>query len=456
MKSKIDFSKILIFLNKGSARSVKVKKHIIGSIFVKGASIVIGFLLVRVTLDYLDPTKYGIWLTLSSFLTWFSFFEIGLGNGLRNKLGETLAVKDYKLGKIYVSTTYAILAIIISIIAVLFLIANAFINWTVLLNTDKTLAHELSVLALIVFGFFFLRFVVKLISVVLYADQRPAIANSFGPIGNLFALVVIFILTKTTNGSLIYLGWTLSLLPIIVLIIASVYFYSGKYKHISPSFRFVKFKYAKDLLNLGVKFFFIQIAGLVIYQSSNIIIIQFFGPAEVTIYNIAYKYFSILSMGFAIVTMPFWSAFTEAWVLKDIKWIKSAIKKNLYVWALFSMGGIFLLIFSTPLYHLWIGDIVQIPLELSLSLLIYFITFTFGGIFTMFINGIGKIKLQMYGSMAGILLFISSAFFFVKVLNFGIAGIVIASIIGNFNGVLLTPLQFVKIINNNAKGIWNS
>ncbi len=138
----------------GHKRTVNAKKNIVASFAIKGLSIIVGFLMIRVTLDYLDQTKYGIWLTLSSFLTWFSFFEIGLGGGLRNKLAEALAVKDYKLGKSYVSTTYAILAIVISAAAVIFFIANVFIDWTVVLNTDEELGPELSSLALIVFGFF--------------------------------------------------------------------------------------------------------------------------------------------------------------------------------------------------------------------------------------------------------------------------------------------------------------
>ena len=93
---------------KGHERTVKAKKNIIASVFIKGLSMIVGFLIVRITLDYLSQNTYGIWLTLTSFLAWFSFFEIGLGSGLRNKLAEALAVKNYELGKSYVSTTYAI------------------------------------------------------------------------------------------------------------------------------------------------------------------------------------------------------------------------------------------------------------------------------------------------------------------------------------------------------------
>jgi len=441
---------------KGHERTVKAKKNVLASFFVKGLSMIIGILMIRVTYNYLDQTKYGIWLTLSSFLTWFSFFEIGLGNGLKNKLAEALANKSYALGKIYVSTTYAILSIVIFCIAVIFFIANFFIDWTVILNTEASMAEELSTLALIIFGFFFLRFVIKLISIVLYADQRPAVANTFGPIGNLIVLIIIYILTLTTEGSLIYLGVILSVTPLLVLVIASIYFYKTEYKHIAPSVKDVDFSYAKDLLNLGVKFFLIQISGLIIFQSSLLIIAQFFGPAEVTVYYIAHKYFSLLNMIFAIVVAPFWAAYTEAWTKKDIVWIKNTVKKLLQIWVGFVCLGLLMLLVSNYSYVLISGDKnIEIPLKLSIVLLIYFVTFTYGGVFVMFINGVGKIKLQMYSAFIGAIVFILSSILMIKYFNLGIIGLVLAMILSNFNGLILAPIQYKKIINNKAKGIWN-
>ena len=156
--------KIINRLFRGHERTVRAKKNIYASLIIKGISIIIGFLMIRVTLNYLDQTSYGIWLTVASFLTWFTFFEIGLGSGLQNKLAEALALKDYKLAKIYVSSTYAILTVIIFIVAVIFFIANFFIDWTIILNTDSDMLKELTSMTFIVFGFFFLTFVIKLIS----------------------------------------------------------------------------------------------------------------------------------------------------------------------------------------------------------------------------------------------------------------------------------------------------
>lgn len=439
----------------GNIRSVKAKKNIIASFFIKGISIIIGFLLVRLTLDYLDQTRYGIWLTLSSFLTWFTFFDIGLGNGLRNKLAEALALKDYNLAKIYVSTTYAILSLVIGIVAIAFIVANFFINWTVILNTDKALAPQLSQLALIVFGFSFLNFVIKLIGVVLYADQRPALANSFGSIGNMIILIVIYVLTKTTNGSLIYLGWTLSTVPVFVLMLASIYLYSTDYKLIAPSFKYINFKYSKDLLGIGVKFLVIQIVGLIIYQTSNIIITQFFGPAEVTPYNIAYRYFSTLNMVFTIILMPFWSAYTDAWVNTDIVWIKNIIKRTSKIWIGTTLLGMFMLFFSNDFFRLWVGTKIHIPFKLSLLLFIYFASLNFESIYNVFLNGVSKIKIQLILSVVSAATFIPLVLVFIKIFNLGIFSIPLAMVLSNLYGIILSPVQYNLIIHGKGRRIWS-
>ncbi|MBQ5911837.1 MAG: hypothetical protein IIW93_01920, partial [Bacteroidaceae bacterium] len=124
------FATIINFFTKGSERSVKSKLNIISMLFIKGGSILIGLLLLPLTLDYVDSETYGVWLTISSMVAWISFFDVGLGNGLKNKLAEALAQKDTELGKKYVSTTYALMTLIfipLMIVLLLFVIPN--VNW---------------------------------------------------------------------------------------------------------------------------------------------------------------------------------------------------------------------------------------------------------------------------------------------------------------------------------------
>lgn len=439
----------------GHKRSVTIKKNILASFFLSGSNIVIGFLMIPLCLDYLDTTRYGIWLTVSSILVWFSFFEIGLGSGLRNKLAEALAVKDFEKGRIYVSTTYVILSSFALLLLILYFTLSRFIDWTKVFNTDQSLFGELSVLVNIVFAIFFIKFVLNLIVTILYADQKPALANSIGTIGNLLAIIMIYFLTKTTEGSLVFLGIALSFSPLLVLIIFSLVLFSGKYRVISPSFQFFRYKNARSLFNIGLKFFIIQISGLILYQSTNIIISQTFGPSEVTPYNIAFKLFSTINMIFSIIVVPYWSAYTEAWEHKDITWIKRSIKKLLKIWCFMAIMGIITLIFSKSIYQIWLGDRVHVNFVLSAMLLIYFLLFTFGGIFNMFINGVGKIKLQLYSAVFSAIIFYPLTYVLIKYYGMGIEGIAFAIVLTNLFSPIIAFIQAKKIINSTARGIWN-
>ena len=108
-------------ITKGSERSVNIKKNILLLLTIRGCSIVTSFVSLPLTLHYINPTRYGIWLTLSSVIGWFSFFDIGFGNGLRNRFAESVAKGQHELARIYVSTTYAMLSIIVAASIIIYL-----------------------------------------------------------------------------------------------------------------------------------------------------------------------------------------------------------------------------------------------------------------------------------------------------------------------------------------------
>lgn len=455
MNSKTIQWRLFLFFSKGHERTLRAKKNILASFFIKGGSIATGLILVPLTINYLNPTKYGLWITLSSIIGWFGFFDIGLGHGLRNRFAEALATGKDELARVYVSTTYATLSLIIGVVLVLFYMINPFLNWNRILNAgdDFALQKEIGILALVVFTFFCIRFVFKLITTILMADQRPAKASFFDLLGKVIAIALIFVLTKKTDGSLLYLGIAMSSAPVFVLVLSSAWFFNSKYKAYRPSFKLVDFSKAKDLLTLGVKFFIIHIAATVLYQTNNIIISHLFGPAQVTPYDVAFKYFSILMMGFFIILSPFWSAITEAWVKKEIAWIKKVVSKLIQIWGLSLVVGLIMLIFSPWIYKIWVGDKVTIPYTMSALVVAGIFLNAWNGIYSHFLNGVGKIKVQLYLGVSVAVLNVPLAILLGK--RMGIEGVLLANVILGAVGALVYPGQYKKLISNKAKGIWN-
>ena len=441
--------KLKTYIDKGHVRSANAKRNILASFFIKGFSIAINLMLVPLTIHYVNPTRYGIWLTVSSIIGWVSFFDIGLGNGLRNKFAEALAKDQKELARIYLSTTYAILGIAISIVLLIFICINPFLNWARILNTPSEMASELSLLVGIVFVFFCLQFVLQLITTVITADQKPAKASFFNLLGSIFSLLIIFILTITTHGSLFYLGLALGITPVLVLLASSLWFYNHEYKYCAPSIKYVEFRYAKNLANIGLQFFVIQIAGLIVFSSNNIIIAQLLGNYDVTVYNIVYKYFAVILMIQGIILAPFWSAYTEAYVKNDFDWIRSITKRLLRITIILSMMVVFMVIFCNYIIKLWLNQPLKIPLELNFFFGLFTITSMFSGIYTSFINGTGKINLQRYLAIVVIFLNIPLLFFLIRYLHLGLTSIAISLFFWSFSTLIIWIIQFDQILNKN-------
>ena len=443
-----------LFRFEGSSRSLKAKKNIIILFLLNGVNFVATFLLVPLTINYLGPVEYGIWLTISSVLTWLSFMDFGIGNGLRNKLAETLASGSYSTAKSYVSTAYAIFMVGILVLWLIFIIINGFVNWSAIFNAPAYLSSEVNRLVLVVFLLFSLQLFFKLIYSIVNADQRPAVNGLLSAIVNALTLLFVFIIYKFTGKSLFLLGTGSSVVPNIIFIVASIILFLGLYKKIAPSIKSINLKYSKYLFGLGMQFFIIQLAGLVLFATDNLIITQLFGPSEVTTYNVAYKYFYYVFIIFNVVLTPFWSAYTDAYVKDDFEWIKNTIKKIKIIWLLLSVLVLVMLLMSNFVYKFWVGNKISIPFSLSVVMALFVILGNWNNIFAYFINGVGKIRLQLYTSIITAIINIPLSVYLAKYLNMGITGVMTATCICVFFGSVLGPLQYSKIINKKANGVW--
>jgi O-antigen/teichoic acid export membrane protein len=149
--------KLYSFFTEGHSRTILAKKNIAITFFFKAGNFIIGMLLVTITINYINPTQYGIWLTLSSLINWFNIFDIGLGNGLKNILAKTNALEQHINSQAYISTTYAILSLISIFIFLLFIFINPFINWSIILNSSNNV-ESLNLVVIFIVTFFCISF----------------------------------------------------------------------------------------------------------------------------------------------------------------------------------------------------------------------------------------------------------------------------------------------------------
>lgn len=448
-------NKFINFFTEGHTRTLKAKKNISIAFITSGLSMVISFLVVPLTLSYVDTARYGIWMAISVIINWFAFFDIGLGNGLRVKLAEALALNKYETAKTYVSSAFAMIFGIAFIMFLIFFIVANFINWNTALNTELVSNNELLLIVVIVFFFFCIGFVLKIVSSILQAMQKYGLNNLIQLAASLLGLIAIYILVHTTEGSLFRLCLVYGSKYSIVMLFASIILFNSLLKDMRPSIKYVNLKKAMPLTKLGLKFFINQILYLVVFHSISILVIQFYGPEDVTVINLAKRYITLSSMLYIMVLTPFLSAFTEAFTIKDFKWIKNIMKKLHLTWLLSSIVTFLMIIFSGMFFNIWIGDKVNIPLILVVFLGISAIIHTWMATHTLFLNGIGKIKLQLYFLGIEAVLYIPLSYLFYKI-GMGLLSVILPQIIFSVFGALIFTEQYKKIINQKALGIWGA
>lgn len=450
------YKKIKIFSYfRGYDRNTKLKKNIFASFLIKGANFFLEFFLVSLLLIYLDTFKYGIIVIMLSLVTWFTMLDFGIGQGLRNKFAEAVGKNKHRNARIYISTCYLSLGVISIIFFCFFLIFYQFIQWSSILTIDQSFNGEISILSLIIFGCFSLNLILNTISNILWADQKSGFADLILLLNKIIITISIYTLTKISSASLIYVGITYSVTPLIILFIFSIYLYNSKYKIYSPSFKFIDFKFGKKLFSVGWKFFILQTSYIVLMLTDNIIITQLYGPEAVTPYHIAGKYYSVALVLFFIVSSATRSVVTEAFTKRDFSWIKEAVNKQKKILIGIIIFVVLMVIFSNNVFNIWVGEKIIIDYKLSIGWGLFVIVSSYSSIYIHFLNGVGKFKLQMINASIGAIINVPLSIFLAIYIGLGSTGVILATSITLLIYLILGKVQYEKIINKKAVGIWN-
>ena len=436
-------------------RSKKMYKNTIAMIGIRGFSIIITLISAPIMLHHVDRADYGVLLTLTSIVGWVGMMDIGLGNGLRNKLPEFLKNKDFIYAKKIVSSCYATLAIYVAVIITIFLALSPFINWLSVLNSPTSDAEEIRKLADVVFITFCIQFLLGLLNSILFAYQIPAFQSFFTFIGQLAALIALIIQVFIFNVTSVFqIGAVNCLIPVLVLFCGSIGLFRTKLKDIAPSFKLVDFRTVGGILSLGMKFFVLQMITIVLFQANTIIIAKVVSPEAVVEYNLAFKYISLLTMIFTIIITPVWSATTDAYIRKDFTWIKKTISFSQRVCLISILLGILMLFVSKFIYGIWLGkDAIDISYSTTGLILLYISFEMLYKVYGTIINGIGKVFAQMI--LTGIIAVIYIPLALLLGRLWGLSGVLIANVIVFALNYIWAKLQCNRLINQTATGIWN-
>lgn len=447
--------KFICKLTGGDEITSNMKKNSIWMLIIKGLSLLISLAYVPMILNAVEKNDYGVFLTLTSLVHWVAMLDIGLGNGLRNKIPGFIVSGRADKAKEAVSSCYVVLAFYISILVILFVMISPFLSLQSILNAPDNDESELLYLSIVVFVSFGIQFVANLVTSVLYAFQLPAATSVLSLISQIVVFVAAWIMINIFGISSIFqIGSITCLVPPLVIIIGSIYLYNTKLKIVRPAFKCVRLSSVQPIISLGIKFFALQIITIVLFQANSIIIAHAVGPSAVVEYNIAYKLISLATIIYTIIVSPVWSATTVAFEKGDMQWINntaSYLRKVFY--AIFILGVI-VVAFSGMIYKVWLGS-DTITISYSTTILIFiFVSFDMlYKIYGTIINGIGKIHAQMVITAIVAVIYIPIAYLSGKAL--GLNGVLIANCITFAINYLWSKIQYRKIMGGSTSKFWS-
>jgi O-antigen/teichoic acid export membrane protein len=155
-----------------------------------------------------------------------------------------------------------------------------------------------------------------------------------------------------------------------------------------------------------------------------------------------------------MATNPLTPAFTEAYALRDLKWIKAIFTKTNMLVILCTLGVIFMIPLSKPLFSYLVKGKTDLSYVLVSIIAIKTIVRVYSSVFTKFLTGCGKVRLiaitSMINAIVYILLVVGIGFRY----NIGVNGVIFIQLILGLITASIAVIQTKKVVQNKATGIW--
>ena len=426
--------------------------NIIGSFGVKGLSLFIGLFTTPTYIRYFNNNEIlGLWFTILSVLAWILNCDMGIGNGLRNKLVGALQSENRDEGRKYVSSAYMFLLSVSLVIIIVIALISQFVNWNKVFNIDTsvlnsdTLENALTILLISII----LQFVLRLITSVLYALQRAFIPSLLNLLTNVIMLAYASIaISMDHSGSIVAMAVAYLVAVNGPLLLTTFIVFGITNRKIAPSFKYVKEEYAISTLKIGGVFLWIQLMALVLNSTNSYFVTLFVGNAATVDFNIYNKIFTLIGTFVTLATTPIWSAVTKAQVEKNYRWMYNLFKRFAFI-ALLAICAEFILIIPLQLvFDIWLGaDSIPVNYGIAALFALYGSVMIWSGSITCFVNGLGELKLQSIFLTIGAIIDVAFTYILAQATN-SYAAIVAANICAFIPYLVVQTIWLIRYMRN--------
>lgn len=381
-------------------RHRKVLLSALASAAAKVISVSTALISVPLTLNYLGVERYGLWMAISSVIAMLSFADLGMGNGVLSEVAKAHGKDDTNKIRSIISSGFAALIGMGTIVLVIFGIAYPFISWPALFNVKTAeAAAEVGPAVSVFVVIFVLNMPLGIVNRVQAGLQQSFRASVWQCVGSMISLVGILWVIHLKLA----LPWLVAALagaPMVALLLNGVHFFLRVRPDLFPRVASVSREIMILIGKTGVLFLVLQISASIAFSSDNFLIARSLSAEDVAGYAIPEKLFSLIAVGLSMLLSPLWPAYGEAIARGDSVWVRNTLKKSIKISAFMAFGlSSVMLLASDFLLSAWVGHQVDIPMKLLVGLAVWKVFEACGGALSVYLNGARVVGVQVVLSL---------------------------------------------------------
>ena len=365
------------------------------SIFSKGIVFIYLILSIRFTFPYLEVDRFSMWMTISSFIGLLAFADLGLGNATIN---EVARVKNKNIKNISkpISTSLVLSFFLTLTLIVAYLSIEKVIPVNILFrNFDQSILPEARLSLKIFIISFSINIFFSSVHKIFHALQIAYKSHLLMGICNLFVLGILYFFTKNQLGvpylvPLAFLGNIISGFLLLIVILLSKF-------DIFCSLKKINKKYFSEFFKTAGMYLLLQL-GVISMTGADITIVTLFGsPEQVALFAILIRLFQLILEPVNLFNYPIWATIANAESKNDYSHIKSILIRYTAITIIFALIGCLLIFVMSDLIFKYIFSIEIFP-ESSLIAVYAIQVLIFSSVipFSMYLNGLKIIKIQIY------------------------------------------------------------
>ena len=305
---------------------------------------------------YLGAERYGVWATITSTVVWINLLDLGIASTLTNHISRAFALNDKTSAARYFTNALVLTAGVSVVAGAVFVLVFQLINWIALFNVSAAVRpQEVTFTAAAAAALMLLGLPCNLAGKLLAGYQelhRNNFAMCAGAVASVLGLAMGIVLRVSMPVLFVMSAGCLTFASLATLLVTLIW----AKPWLLPRPSLVDRLAIKELLSSGSPFFLIQMAGVVVFSSDNLVVSHYLGAAEVTPYSVTWRLVGLAGLLQSLIFPALWPAYAEAYARRDYGWIRRTFSLTMKATVVLNLAcAVVLMLFGRTLIRVWAG-----------------------------------------------------------------------------------------------------